>query len=73
MNLPDNKGRTPVSFGVQRINHVKYLVETCGADINFADNDGRTPLWYAKQIAKEYSKEHETDLVKELISLDARE
>lgn len=73
VNLPDYQGRTPVSFGVRRINQVKYLVEKCGADINFADNDGHTPLWYAKRIAKEYSKEHETDLVRELVSLDARE
>ena len=73
VNLPDHKGRTPISHGVQRIKQVKYLVEECGADINFADNEGHTPLWYAKQHAKEHSKDYETNLVKELISLGARE
>lgn len=71
VNLADYKGRTPVSFGVQRIGHVKYLVEECGADINIPDDAEHTPLWYAKRVGN--TPAGDIDIVKELILLGARE
>ena len=47
-NKPDYSGRSPVSFGLTGNNCVKLLVEEYGADINFRDNEGHTPLFYAQ-------------------------
>ena len=71
VNLADYEGRTPVSYGVEQIDLVKYLVKECGADINQADHAGHTPLWYAKSKCVEPSKG--IDVVKELTSLGAKE
>ena len=46
INLPNNHGRTPISFGIGNIELVRILVER-GADINIPDENGRRPLWHA--------------------------
>lgn len=73
MNLADFEGRTPISHGVGRIEHIKYLVEECGADLNIPDNDGHRPLWYAKKNSSDNPSPGKIDIVKELVSLGARE
>lgn len=47
VNLPDSEGKPPISFGAEKVEMVKVLVEGYGAQINVRDGRGRTPLWYA--------------------------
>ncbi|MCJ1291416.1 hypothetical protein MMC34_002959 [Xylographa carneopallida] len=46
-NDPDDGGRPPVAFGIDKIALVTVLVEEGGADINRRDGEGHAPLWYA--------------------------
>ena len=47
INLADFNWKTPISYGVEKIELVKTLVD-CGADLNLPDKDGHTPLWWAR-------------------------
>ena len=74
VDLADDNGRTPISFGCQQIEGVRYLVQEKGANINIKDNEGHSPLWYAKKFQDDKSQLFAgTDIVKELIALGAEE
>ncbi|CAD6581928.1 MAG: hypothetical protein ASARMPRED_000737 [Alectoria sarmentosa] len=47
INLADFNRKTPISYGVEKIELVKALVDR-GADLNLPDKDGHTPLWWAR-------------------------
>ena len=47
VNLGDDNGETPLSYGVEKVELVKILLEH-GADINLPDKDGHRPLWWAR-------------------------
>lgn len=47
VNLPDFQGRPPISYGADKDELVKVLVEEYGAHINIRDSNGLTPLGYA--------------------------
>ena len=49
VDLPDKEGKAAVAYGIRKIEMVKVLAEH-GADMNFRDSDGHTPLWWAEAI-----------------------
>ncbi|MCJ1393025.1 hypothetical protein MMC18_005897 [Xylographa bjoerkii] len=53
VNCQDNEGRPPISFGPNKIEMVKVLVEEHGADNSLVDCEGHTPLWYAGKLNKD--------------------
>lgn len=47
INAADDNGKTPLSYGVEKMELVRLLVKR-GADINLPDKDGHTALWWAQ-------------------------